>query len=65
MNSPITVFEELPENPRLTNIKQAFEARYGRKPDFIARAPGRVSIIGGSLQLSRTLKKLRLLTLRE
>jgi galactokinase len=31
---------------RYNNILSIFEKRYGSKPDFIARAPGRVNIIG-------------------
>ncbi len=31
---------------RYNNIIAIFEKRYGSRPDFIARAPGRVNIIG-------------------
>jgi galactokinase len=31
---------------RYNNILSTFEKRYGNKPEFIARAPGRVNIIG-------------------
>lgn len=46
MQEPITVFKELPvSKPRLKSLREAFEQRYGRKPSYIARAPGRVSIL--------------------
>ena len=31
---------------RYDNLVSSFEAKYGRKPEFLARAPGRVNIIG-------------------
>ena len=31
---------------RYDNLVSSFEAKYGRKPQFLARAPGRVNIIG-------------------
>lgn len=31
---------------RYDNLVSSFEKKYGRKPDFLARAPGRVNIIG-------------------
>ena len=36
-------------NPRYQHLVQTFVSRHGRKPEFIARAPGRVDIIGGHL----------------
>lgn len=52
MQSPITVFDSssaaaiLEQKTRWTELCASFEKRYGKKPDYIARAPGRVSIIG-------------------
>lgn len=34
------------EAARLLNLREAFEARYGRPPLFISRGPGRVNVIG-------------------
>ncbi|KAJ1895091.1 galactokinase [Coemansia sp. IMI 209127] len=34
------------QTERYSRLVKAFEASYGAKPDFIARAPGRVNIIG-------------------
>ena len=36
-------------SPRYSNLLLQFQKLYGRKPEFIARAPGRVDIIGGHL----------------
>lgn len=36
-------------NPRYSSLISTFTTTYGSKPDFIARAPGRVDIIGGHL----------------
>ena len=47
MNEPITVFDALPEKERPRKLVQSFQDKYGSKPAYIARAPGRVSIIGG------------------
>lgn len=35
--------------PRYEQLIATFLDKYGSKPDFIARAPGRVDIIGGHL----------------
>ena len=37
---------------RYESLVVAFEERYGRKPDFLARAPGRVNIIGEHIDYS-------------
>ena len=42
MDKPITTFNELPEKPRLQHILAAFEKKYGKKAQYVARAPGRV-----------------------
>ncbi|KDN38267.1 Galactokinase [Tilletiaria anomala UBC 951] len=34
------------EGARWDNLMNEFERQYGKKPDFVARAPGRVNIIG-------------------
>lgn len=44
MDKPITTFNELPDKPRLSQILGAFDKKYGKKAQFVARAPGRVSI---------------------
>lgn len=36
-------------HPRYQDLISTFIKTYGSKPDFIARAPGRVDIIGGHL----------------
>jgi hypothetical protein len=44
MDKPITTFSELPDKPRLSHILGAFEKKYGKKAQYVARAPGRVGI---------------------
>jgi hypothetical protein len=45
MQEKITVFDKLPAaKPRYLGLSKAFEEKYGRKPAYIARAPGRVHI---------------------
>lgn len=45
MQEPLTVFTQLPPTkPRLKHIVETFEQKYGSKPAYIARAPGRVSM---------------------
>ncbi|TDL25723.1 galactokinase gal [Rickenella mellea] len=36
----------LAQGPRWNNLIEEFTQRYGRKPEYIARAPGRVNLIG-------------------
>ena len=43
MNEPITIFQSLPEKDRPRKLVKMFEDKYGVKPTYVARAPGRVS----------------------
>ncbi|KAK9893861.1 Galactokinase [Cystobasidium minutum MCA 4210] len=44
MQEPLTVFTQLPPTkPRLKHIVETFEQKYGSKPAYIARAPGRIA----------------------
>ncbi len=37
---------ELDDKERTTGLRAKFKSRFGREPDFIARAPGRINLIG-------------------
>lgn len=40
------------QSPRLDNLVATFQARYGVAPSFVARAPGRVNLIGEHIDYS-------------
>lgn len=46
------VLELDPKDERLANLVARFETRFGSRPVFIARAPGRVNLIGEHVDYS-------------
>lgn len=47
MQQPITTFNALPDSERTRDLLQSFKKQYDCDAEYVARAPGRVSIIGG------------------